>query len=71
MPFPGYVSFRSVNDGTWYMNALVEIFSKYHTNEDVTSMMVRVNDMVSKAYTEQGFKQCPVPIVTLTKKIYF
>ena len=66
----GFVSFRSVNDGTWYVNALVDTFSNYHTREDVMSMIVRVNGLVTTAYTGQGFTQCPVPIVTLTKKIY-
>ena len=33
--------------------------------------MVRVNGKVSDAYTKQGYKQCPAPVVTLTKHVYF
>ena len=64
------MSIRSIQDGTWNVNALVEIFTRYHTNEDVMSMMVKVNDKVCQGYTEAGYKQCPTPIVTLTKKIF-
>ena len=34
-------------------------------------MMVRVNDEVSEAFTKMGYKQCPAPVVTLRKRIYF
>ena len=37
----------------------------------MTSMMIKVNDEVSEAYTRAGYKQCPAPVVTLTKRIYF
>ena len=66
----GHVSLRNILSGTWYVNALVETFRSYHRDEDVMSMMTRVNDMVSKAYSKSGYKQCPAPIFTLTKKIF-
>ena len=68
---PGYVSMRSIDYGTWYVNALVEIFSAYYTSEDIMQMMVRVNGRVTKAFTRQGYKQCPVPVFTLAKSLYF
>ena len=37
----------------------------WYRDEDVMSMMTRVNYRVSKAYTESGYKQCPTPIFTL------
>lgn len=67
----GYVSFRSIDEGTWYVNALVGIFKQHWVVEDVMSMMVMVNGKVSGAFTSKGYKQCPVPVVTLTKKLYF
>ncbi|XP_028411570.1 caspase-3-like [Dendronephthya gigantea] len=66
----GHVSFRSTHEGTWYISALVEVFSKYHQFEDVLSMMSEVTNIVSKKYTECYQKQCPAPISTLVKKVY-
>jgi hypothetical protein len=65
------VSIRSIDHGTWYVNALVQIFRDYYTTEDVMQMMVRVNGKVAEAYSAQGYKQCPVPVFTLAKSIYF
>jgi hypothetical protein len=65
------VSFRSINLGTWYVNALVQIFRDYYTTEDVMQMMVRVNGQVTAAYSSKGYKQCPAPVFTLAKSIYF
>ena len=67
----GYVSFRSTDHGSWYVNALVNVFSTYYGNEDVMSMMTKVNQKVTDAYTSRGYKQCPAPVFTLTKKVYF
>nr|AJG36593.1 caspase 8 [Acropora millepora] len=68
---PGYVSWRSQIHGSWYISKLCEVFRKYCERYDVTSMMVRVNDEVSEAFTKMGYKQCPAPVVTLRKRIYF
>ena len=48
-----------------------EVFRNCCERYDVTSMMVRVNDEVSEAFTKMGYKQCPAPVVTLRKRIYF
>ena len=68
---PGYVSMRSIDHGTWYVNAMVKIFSQYYMSEDIMQMMVRVNGLVNEAYSSQGYKQCPVPVFTLAKSVYF
>ncbi|XP_074625238.1 caspase-8-like isoform X2 [Acropora palmata] len=68
---PGYVSWRSQIHGSWYVSKLCEVFRKYCQQFDVTSMMVKVNDEVSEAFTQRGYKQCPAPVVTLRKRIYF
>ena len=62
---------RSIDHGTWYVNAMVQIFGEYYVHEDVMQMMVRVNGVVTEAYSSQGYKQCPVPVFTLTKSVYF
>ena len=67
----GHLSFRSTEHGTWYINALVDVFGSCHDNEDVMSMLLKVNDQVTQAYTDNGYRQCPAPVFTLTKKIYF
>jgi hypothetical protein len=57
-----------VKSGTFYINALVKIFQKYHKDEDVMSMMTRVNkELVGNTLRPQ----CPTSVITLAKKIYF
>lgn len=70
-PSSGYVSWRSQIHGSWYVSKLCEVFRKYCEKFDVMTMMVKVNDEVSDAFTRQGYKQCPAPVVTLRKRIYF
>ena len=65
------MSFRDVHRGSWYINALVEVFGNYYQNEDVLQMMVRVNARVNEFLTENGYKQCPAPVFTLCKNLYF
>jgi hypothetical protein len=61
-----------VNYGSWYIDALCEIFREHHEHEDVMSMMTRVNHKVQNLeHGESGVIQCPAPVVTLTRKIYF
>ena len=75
MPFfmfsAGQLSIRSEEDGSLYMQSLVEVFRKQHKFDDVLTMMGKVNDMVWEKGKKTGNKQCPAPITTLTKKIYF
>ena len=61
-----------MKDGAWYIYALCEIFRRHHKHEDVTSMMTRVNNKVqNQKHGESGVIQCPAPVATLTRKIYF
>lgn len=68
---PGYVSWRSQIHGSWYISKLCEVFRKFCERFDVMTMMVKVNDEVSEAFTKRGYKQCPAPVVTLRRRIYF
>ena len=65
----GCASMRDIRCGSWYINALVEIFGQFYTSESVADMMMRVNGKVFEGYSLQGYKQCPAPIFTLTKKL--
>lgn len=53
------------------MSSLVDVFTKQHKIDDVLTMMGKVNDMVWEKGKKKGCKQCPAPISTLTKKVYF
>lgn len=71
---PGYVSYRSRSQGSWFINKLVDMLDKYAYRYDLMSILVKVNEEVGNAIAnmEGGrFKQIPAPLVTLRKKIYF
>ena len=70
--FPGKEAWRNLETGSWFINALVDVFKTHAEKEDVLSMLVRVNDAVSKRVSSiSKAKQIPAPIVTLTKKLFF
>lgn len=69
---PGFVSWRNSEKGSWFIQALCEIFMTYAGEEDLVSMLVRVNRKVAREFQSyQHEKQVPSPVVRLTKKVYF
>jgi len=64
---PGYLSFRSRTEGSWFITSLVNNLEKYHENEDVLSILIKVNRDMSK----KPLNQMPMPIATLRKKVFF
>ncbi|XP_022327245.2 caspase-8-like [Crassostrea virginica] len=71
---PGYVSYRSRSQGSWFVNKLVEMLDKYAGRYDLLSILVKVNEEVGRANArlEGGvYKQIPAPLVTLRKKLFF
>jgi len=52
----GYTAFRKPHVGSWYMNALVDIFSKHAKDTDLCSMLNMVNGCVAKEVTNKGKK---------------
>jgi len=66
----GYSSYRDTENGSWYIQELVRIFKKYHTEEHLMDLMLRVNFAVSKKSCDLG-KQIPSEECRLTKKCYF
>ena len=68
---PGYVSWISPHYGSWYISKLCEVFVNYASKHDLLSMLTTVNRKVSEAYTKQGYKQCPAPVILLRKQVWF
>lgn len=68
---PGKVSWRSQQFGTWYISVLHQVFYDCALHRDLLSMLTIVNREVSKAYTSQGYKQCPAPVTLLRKQVWF
>ncbi|XP_077989126.1 caspase-8-like [Glandiceps talaboti] len=70
---PGFVSYRSKTQGSWFISMLTHCIERYHDKYDLMSIMVKVNEEVSGGVAEMGddkFKQVPAPLVTLRKKVY-
>ena len=70
---PGYVSWRNSMNGSWFMQAIVHVFSKYARTEDLLSMMTEVNKWVQEKFSSSSgnFKMVPSQTSQLTKKLYF
>lgn len=75
---PGYYSWRNSSEGSWFIQALCAILSKYYNTMDLLSLMTKVNHAV--AYHFQSYvpndlemhdkKQIPYICSMLTKKVY-
>nr|AEO22138.1 caspase 8 [Branchiostoma lanceolatum] len=71
---PGYVSYRSKTQGSWFVTKLVETLDNMGDRHDLLSILIKVNEEVGKAIARKGggeFKQSPAPVATLRKKIFF
>lgn len=69
---PGYVSWSNLQKGSWFVQAIVDVFSAYAHEEDVVSMLVRVNGKVAREFESfNRKKQIPAPVIMLTKKVFF
>uniref|UniRef100_A0A8C9I4Q9 Caspase 10 n=1 Tax=Piliocolobus tephrosceles TaxID=591936 RepID=A0A8C9I4Q9_9PRIM len=70
---PGYVSFRHVEEGSWYIQSLCNHLKVLvPRREDILSILTAVNDDVSRRVDKQGTKkQMPQPAFTLRKKLVF
>ncbi|XP_014445038.1 caspase-10 isoform X1 [Tupaia chinensis] len=70
---PGYVSFRHVMNGSWYIQSLcTHLTLLVPRHEDILSILTVVNDDVSQRADSQGTKkQMPQPAFTLRKKLVF
>ncbi|NWW60235.1 CASPA protein, partial [Ifrita kowaldi] len=69
----GYVSFRHIEEGTWYIQALCsKLQLLVPRGEDVLSILTQVNEDVAKRVSPSGTKkQMPQPAYTLIGKVIF
>ena len=72
--FPGQKSFRMKEKGSWYMNALYNIFKDNYRSKDVLSMITDVhNEVMKQNGVEENGKvalQCPRSETTLRHKVH-
>nr|XP_058953793.1 caspase-7-like [Pocillopora verrucosa] len=64
---PGYVSYRDPDNGTWFIQALVEVISKYHHHHHFLEILTEVTRLVVERVNSV---QVPAPMDTLTKFLY-
>lgn len=57
--------------GSWFISCLTQVLLVYSHQEDLLTMLTRVNQAMSELYTIKGFKQISCYLSMLTKKVYF
>jgi len=69
---PGHISIRHEEMGSWYVQAIVDVFSEFSKDRDIHSLLTKVNRKVSKMTTGGHIrKQMPEPRNHLTRDFYF
>ncbi|XP_059175782.1 caspase-3-like [Physella acuta] len=75
---PGYFAWRNSARGSWFIQAIVDVFTKYWDKLDLLTLMTRVNkkvayDFESNASREYMNRKKQIPCITsmLTKDVYF
>uniref|UniRef100_A0A663LKX2 Caspase 9 n=1 Tax=Athene cunicularia TaxID=194338 RepID=A0A663LKX2_ATHCN len=66
--FPGFVSWREVSSGSWYVETLDSVLEQYAHSEDLLNMLLRVANAVS---AKGRYKQMPGCFNFLRKKFFF
>ncbi|XP_076840128.1 caspase-9 isoform X2 [Brachyhypopomus gauderio] len=69
--FPGYVSWRDCNTGSWYVETLDCILEMNAVTDDLVTMLMMVNDEVSQISAKGMYKQMPGSFNFLRKLFYF
>nr|XP_033778010.1 caspase-9 [Geotrypetes seraphini] len=69
--FPGFVSWRDKETGTWYVEALDSVFRQHAVSEDLQTLLVMVASQVSAKDTKYRYKQIPGYFNYLRKRFYF
>ncbi|XP_053245133.1 caspase-7 [Podarcis raffonei] len=75
---PGYYSWRNPGNGSWFVQSLCEVLTKYAKELEILQMLTMVNYKVARNYESQcddprfnGKKQIPCVVSMLTKEVYF
>lgn len=69
--FPGYVSWRDTQAGSWYVETLDQVLEEYATADDLVTMLMMVNNEVSQNSAKGLYKQMPGSFNFLRKLLYF
>ena len=64
---PGYISYRSRTNGSFFINFVVDSLKTLHATEDVLSIMTHVNLELAN----HSLNQTAMPVSTLRKKVFF
>lgn len=67
----GFIAYRKPEIGSWYMNAIVQVFSKYAHNTDLCALLNMVNSLISNEVTNTGKKQMSEYTSKLTKPYFY
>lgn len=67
----GFIAYRKPEIGSWYMNAIVQVFSRHAHDTDLCAMLNMVNSMISGEVTNTGKKQMSEYTSKLTKPYFF
>ncbi|XP_063065331.1 caspase-9 [Engraulis encrasicolus] len=69
--FPGYVSWRDTQAGSWYVETLDRVLEQNATTDDLVTMLMMVNNEVSQISAKGLYKQMPGSFNFLRKLLYF
>ena len=67
----GNESYRSREEGTWFITTLMQNLNWYGHNMHLMDMLTLVNQQIASFETSDGKKQMPCQMTTLTKFVYF
>lgn len=69
--FPGYVSWRDTQAGSWYVENLDRVLEENVATDDLVTMLMMVNAAVSQISAKGLYKQMPGSFNFLRKLLYF
>uniref|UniRef100_A0A4W5NV77 Caspase 9, apoptosis-related cysteine peptidase n=1 Tax=Hucho hucho TaxID=62062 RepID=A0A4W5NV77_9TELE len=69
--FPGYVSWRDTQAGSWYVETLDNVLEDNAATNDLVTMLMMVNNEVSQNSAKGLYKQMPGSFNFLRKLLYF
>ncbi|KAM9350315.1 caspase-9-like [Symphorus nematophorus] len=69
--FPGYVSWRDTQSGSWYVETLDRILEENAATYNLVTMLMMVNNEVSQNSAKGLYKQMPGYFSSLRKPFYF
>lgn len=69
--FPGYVSWRDTQAGSWYVETLDNVLEEFAGYDDLLTLLTMVTDRVSQISAKGIFKQMPGSFNFLRKRLFF